>query len=83
MNTYNQLLKKENRQMLYNYADHMNFAVSLTLKQSALIYDKDYYLPRRQYLNQSVINRTIRYFIAVLKHQLFGKVEKVVNEHIK
>ena len=80
MNTYNQLLKKANRQMLYEYDNHLEVAATVTLKTSALIYDKDYYLPRRQYLNKSVINSTIRYFKAVLTHQLFGNASKHKNK---
>jgi hypothetical protein len=80
MNSYNKSLKKANREMLYSYADRMEFAVTLTLKQSALVYNKDYYLPRRQYLNKSVINSTIRYFKAVLTHHLFGNTSKHKNK---
>jgi hypothetical protein len=56
----NKLLKKAYREMLYEYDNHLEIAATVTLKTSALIYDKDYYLPRRQYLSIPVINRTGR-----------------------
>jgi hypothetical protein len=77
----NKLLKKAYREMLYEYDNHLEVAATVTLKTSALIYDKDYYLPRRQYLNKSVINSTIRYFKAVLTYQLFGNTSKHKNKH--
>ena len=76
----NKLLKKAYREMLYEYDNHLEVAATVTLKTSALIYDKDYYLPRRQYLNKSVINSTIRYFKAVLTYQLFGNTSKHKNK---
>jgi len=76
----NKLLKKAYREMLYEYDNHLEVAATVTLKTSALIYDKDYYLPRRQYLNKSVINSTIRYFKAVLTHHLFGNTSKHKNK---
>ena len=84
--TYGQRLQHAYRQHIEPYGEHLQLAVTLTLKQRAVIrvkrftnYGDDYY-EFAAYLNEHTLNSTIEYFTAQLKHELYGNHAKHNNK---
>ena len=81
-----QLLQLAYREHLEPYSNYVQFAVTLTLKQSALIrvrrfenYGDEYY-EFREHLDEDKLRSTIRIFTAQLTNQLFGNQAKHKNK---
>lgn len=66
--------------MLASYAEHFEYAVTLTLKQSIRFYPQNASFPVVQTLNDEVLNSTIRYFSANLTRLLYGNLAKHKNK---
>jgi hypothetical protein len=76
MRTHGQQLQAAYRQHIEPYSNYVQFAVTLTLKQSAQIVTpyatgKGVYR-RYERLDDEKLSSTIRYFNALLRHELFG-----------
>jgi hypothetical protein len=81
-----QQLQQAYRQHIAPYAQYVQAAVTLTLKQSALVrvrrfqnYGNDYY-EFREYLDEDKLRSTIRYFTAQLTIELYGNQSKHKNK---
>jgi hypothetical protein len=83
--TKGQKLQEAYRIFLEPYSQHINYAVTLTLKQSAKIrvkrfnYGDEYYEYWRK-LGEDEIRSTVRYFTVNLKSLLFGNYAKHPNK---
>ena len=84
--TSGQRLQQAYRQHIAPYAEHVQCAVTLTLKQSALIrvrrftnYGDECY-EFREYLNEDKLRSTIRFFTAQLTNELYGNQSKHKNK---
>jgi hypothetical protein len=81
-----QLLQQAYRQHIAPYSVYVQCAVTLTLKQSALIrlrrfenYGDEYY-EFREYLDEDKLRSTIRFFTAQLTNKLYGNLSKHKNK---
>jgi len=81
-----QKLQQSYRQHIEPYSNKIQFAVTLTLKQSALIrvrrfenYGDEYY-EFREYLDEDKLRSTIRFFIALLTNEVYGNKSKHKNK---
>lgn len=81
-----QQLQHAYRQHIAPYSKYVHCAVTLTLKQSAVVrvrrfanYGDDYY-EFRDYLDEDKLRSTIRYFTAQLTNELFGNLSKHKNK---
>jgi len=81
-----QLLQQAYRKHIAPYSKYVQCAVTLTLKQSALIrvrrfqnYGDDYY-EFREYLDEDKLRSTIRFFTAQLTNELYGNKAKHKNK---
>lgn len=81
-----QQLQQAYRQHIAPYAQYVQAAVTLTLKQSALIrvrrfenYGDEYY-EFREYLDEDKLRSTIRYFTAQLTNEVYGNQSKHKNK---
>jgi hypothetical protein len=81
-----QILQKAYRQHIAPYSPYVQCAVTLTLKQSALIrvrrfenYGDEYY-EFRDYLDDDKLRSTIRFFTAQLTNELYGNKSKHKNK---
>jgi len=81
-----QKLQQAYRQHIEPYSNKIQFAVTLTLKQSALIrvrrfenYGDEYY-EFREYLDEDKLRSTIRFFIALLTIEVYGNKSKHKNK---
>ena len=84
--TKGQKLQQAYRAHIEPYSKHLQFAVTLTLKQSALVrvkrftnYGNDYYEFRQQ-LNQQTLNSTIKRFTKTFTSQIYGNYAKHKNK---
>ena len=84
--TNGQKLQKAYRQHIAPYSKFVQCAVTLTLKQSALIrvrrfenYGDEHY-EFREYLDEDKLRSTIRYFTAQLTNELYGNQAKHKNK---
>ena len=84
--TKGQKLQQAYRQHVEPYSYYLQFAVTLTLKQSALIrvkrfqnYGNEVY-EFRDYLDDDKLRSTIRYFTAQLRNELYGNKSKHKNK---
>jgi hypothetical protein len=84
--THGQQLQQAYRQHIAPYAQYVQTAVTLTLKQSALIrvrrfinYGDECY-EFREYLDEDKLRSTIRYFSAQLTNELYGNLAKHKNK---
>jgi len=84
--TNGQRLQQAYRQHIAPYSQFVQTAVTLTLKQSALIrvrrftnYGDECY-EFREYLNEDKLRSTIRYFTAQLTNELYGNLAKHKNK---
>ena len=84
--TNGQKLQQAYRQYIEPYSSYVQFAVTLTLKQSALIrvkrfqnYGSDIY-EFRDYLDDDKLRSTIRYFTARLTSEIYGNMSKHKNK---
>ena len=84
--TNGQKLQQAYRQYIELYSSYVQFAVTLTLKQSALIrvkrfqnYGSDVY-EFRDYLDDDKLRSTIRYFTAQLTSEIYGNKSKHENK---
>lgn len=82
-----QLLQQAYRQHIAPYSNYVQCAVTLTLKQSAVVrvrrfanYGDDYY-EFRDNLDEDKLRSTIRYFTAQLTNELYGNLAKHKNKH--
>jgi hypothetical protein len=84
--TSGQQLQLAYRQYLEPYSPYIQYAVTLTLKQSAKISVKrfDNYGDDRfeywQHLDDSKLDSTLKYFTATLTHKIFGNHSKHANK---
>lgn len=84
--TTGQKLQRAYRQHIEPYSNHVQFAVTLTLKNAARIRVKRYenygdeYYEFTAYLNDDTLNSTIKYFTALLTHELYGNHSKHKNK---
>ena len=84
--TYGQRLQHAYRQHIEPYGEHLQLAVTLTLKQRASISVKrfaNYGDERFQfdaYLNEHTLNSTVQYFTAQLTHELYGNQARHKNK---
>jgi hypothetical protein len=81
-----QKLQQAYRQHIEPYSNKIQFAVTLTLKQSALIrvrrfenYGDEYY-EFREYLDEDKLRSTIRFFTALLTNEVYGNKSKHKNK---
>ena len=81
-----QKLQEAYRQYIAPYSQFIKFAVTLTLKKSALIrvrrftnYGAEYY-EFREYLDEDKLNSTIRFFTAQFTNELYGNLAKHKNK---
>jgi hypothetical protein len=81
-----QILQNAYRQHIAPYSPYVQCAVTLTLKQSALIrvrrfenYGDEYY-EFREYLDDDKLRSTIRFFTAQLTNELYGNKSKHKNK---
>jgi hypothetical protein len=81
-----QKLQEAYRQYITPYSQYIQFAVTLTLKQSALIrvrrfenYGNERY-EFREYMDEDKLNSTIRFFTAQLTNELYGNLAKHKNK---
>ena len=84
--TTGQLLQLAYRKHIAPYSNYVQCAVTLTLKQSALIrvrrfknYGDEYY-EFRAYLDADTLRSTIRFFTAELTNELYGNLAKHKNK---
>ena len=84
--THGQRLQQAYRQHIAPYAEYVQCAVTLTLKQCALIrvrrftnYGDEHY-EFREYLDEGKLRSTIRYFTAQLTNELYGNQSKHKNK---
>jgi len=84
--TNGQILQQAYRMHIAQYGKYLQFAVTLTLKQSAIIkvkrfanYGNDYYTFRKT-LDDDNLRSTIRFFTANLTQQLYGNKSKHKNK---
>ena len=84
--TSGQKLQLAYRQHIEPYSKYLQFAVTLTLKQSALIrvkrfenYGNDFY-EFRDYLDEDKLRSTIRFFTAQLTNEIYGNKSKHRNK---
>jgi len=84
MRTHGQRLQEAYRQHIAPYSEHLQFAVTLTLKQSAQIVttyaNGEGIYKRCEYLNEDKLVSSIRYFNALLTRTLFGNYRKHPNK---
>jgi len=84
--TKGQRLQKAYRAYIAPYEEHVQYAVTLTLKQSAIIQVKrfenygDETYKFREILDDDKLRSTIRYFTANLTHQIYGNKSKHKNK---
>jgi hypothetical protein len=81
-----QKLQEAYRQYIAPYSQYIQFAVTLTLKQSALIrvrrfenYGDERY-EFREYMDEDKLNSTIKFFTAQLTNELYGNLAKHKNK---
>jgi hypothetical protein len=84
--TYGQKLQQAYRQHIEPYSMYLQFAVTLTLKRSALIrikrfenYGNDFY-EFREYLDEDKLRSTISFFTAQLTNEVYGNKAKHKNK---
>ena len=81
-----QRLQQAYRQCIAPYSQYVQCAVTLTLKTSALIrvpvFENygDTCFEFREYLDDDKLRSTIRYFTALLRHELYGNASKHKNK---
>ena len=73
-------LQQAYQSLIANYADHFEYAVTLTLKQSIRFTPENQCYPIVQTLNDETLNSTIRYFSANLTRLLYGNQAKHKNK---
>jgi hypothetical protein len=76
MRTHGQQLQAAYRQHIAPYSEHLQFAVTLTLKQSAQIVtpyaNGEGVYKRFEKLDDEKLASSIRYFNSLLRHELYG-----------
>ena len=84
--TNGQKLQEAYRQYIAPYSQYIQFAVTLTLKQSALIrvrrfenYGDERY-EFREYMDEDKLSSTIKFFTAQLTNELYGNLAKHKNK---
>ncbi len=80
---YRLSLQSAYEKMLKPYEDHLQFALTLTLKLKARIrtaIHESAYFERDEYLNDEKLNSTIRYFNALMNQSIYGNHTKHKNK---
>ena len=84
--TNGQKLQEAYRQHIEPYSKHLQFAVTLTLKSSALIrvrrfenYGEDFYA-FRAFLDEDKLRSTIKFFTTQLTNEVYGNKSKHKNK---
>ncbi len=73
------------RDLIDPYGEYLQYAATLTLKQSAIVATpyvngREGYYKRTVRLNEERLKSTLRYFAATLKHQFYGNLAKHPNK---